>query len=313
MDKSVRKALLLAASLSVLQACNSETANRQNIGSTQKIELSKRIQDLQQLPGWTSLKQLWQKLDAIPPKDSTNFGGPYMGTLNSQDAQQYQKELEEIRFQLGIKSPRNWNSFKDDDKTSAAKGEAFKENQLTRRALISDLEAELLCELTEYRMSLFQHGPHTMFTRMMINPASPRVRNEKTVAALEKQIDLILSLKEQKKISSEESDKALQGLQETIFEYAVNSIVQNGYRWSSEFGFGASSLDEEGSSVEKVEEQLDAHFLNLEKRFSGQQISAATEKSYKGYKMNYRQTKERLLELKKCRPSLQELVAELQR
>lgn len=308
MDNSVRKALLLAASLSVLSGCASESGK--SIDTPQKIELSARVQSLQQIPGWISLKELWQTLDAIPPKDSANFGGAYMGTLGFEKAQEYRKKLQEIRVQLGYSNKGiNLSSLlqKND-----AQNKKILNNREKRAAHLSDLEVTILCDLVEYRISMFVNGPASMYTRMIIHPSSPRIFKEKTVEALEKQIDLILTLKAQKKLSEEEYTKALKSIQESIYQYAVGTIIQDGYNWSHSLTFSIPTFSEK-PPIEKIEAQLDAHYQQIMEILAKPTVSLADEKSYNGYIQKYNRTKENLKTLKENLPALEELIAELQR
>lgn len=311
MEPSVRNAILLAASLSVLSGCEEkQTTATPNKEVTQ--QLSSRVQALEQIPGWVELKKVWQELDAIAPKDSTNFGGPYMGTLSLEAAQQYRKRVKSIRYQLGAQDKGTTLSSFRSAGIADANRDSLAQNREKRLRTISDLEVDLLCDLMEYRIDMFQHGPRSLFTRMVYDPASPLIRNERSTQALEKQIDLILSLKEQKKMSSDEYTLALQGVQQQIYDFAITNIIREEYRWSTSPFYGTPTKATQNGLDAQIAE-LDAHYNHLEKIHEGGKASPADEKTYKGYKTKYRNTKEKLKELKETLPALHELIVELQR
>lgn len=314
MESSIRKAILLAASLSVLSGCNEQKNAVQKPTKNVEQQLSKRVKALQEIPGWIALKELWIKLDTISPKDSNSVGGDYMGALSNDQAQQYRLMLKEIRHQLGCldRLDNLTSSLLNDSHMQKIQKKEIKENKSKREAYLSYLEVDLLCDLIGYRIGMFQHGGPSITTRMVVFTESPRNRKEKTTQALEKQIDLILTLKERKMLSSEEFTKALNSVEQTIYEYAVSTIIQNEYRWSGELGFGTPNISE-SSSVQRQIARLDTHYEKIQKLLSAPNVSAATDKSYKGNKYDYNNTKEKLRELEEIRPALKELIAELQR
>lgn len=312
MEYSVRKALLLAASLSVVTGCNTPQKSDPTPQIDIEQRLSRRIEELQKIPSWIELKEVWQSLDAITPGDSTRFGGAYMGTLTSEKAHEYRKKLQKIRYEMGQLNQNKLSPFYDAHIPKEIEKKEIEQNRAKRITLLSDLEIDLLCDLLEYRIDMFVHGPRSMFTRMIVNTESPMVRNEKTVQALEKQVDLLLTLKKEQKISSKEYEKALANIQQRISEFAVSTIIREEYRWSSNFGFG-SPLTDTGSIIKRQIQQLDAHYESIQKMLSAPQVSAATEKTYKGNRQEYNRTKEKLKELESIEPALSELITELQR
>lgn len=163
-----------------------------------------RIKILNQTGEWKAFKTAWKNLDAVEPandKDSGNYSYGSYATLADGE--------------------RGWEI----SDAIAKKMDSLSGNlqSLVDKKLIDSLEVKLLRNLCSSRSEYLFFGFRSMMTRMM--PPPGLIEKEKSVAALEFRIDMLLKLEKRGKIDSTELELALKNIDNEIRKFSLLDII----------------------------------------------------------------------------------------
>lgn len=295
MDHKIRRTLLLAASLSLLTNCKSTVTEKpsQNPATVQQKE-NQRAARLNTSPQWAAFKTFWQKLDAIEPThkernyvDSANRD--YQGALSHELGEKFTKELEQYNTALL--------------------------NEIESGLIPLDtLELSLLYTLCQQRIQYMQMGRPSMYTRMMIDYESLMIAQENSYVKLENRIDLLLRLKEKGSVSDKEFQLALIQIQKSVEEFAILETISTNYGFTRLGRFPSLIPDSLQSIPAKHIYDFEEHYKQYKERVKTEQQKQGKKGTsiFKDIDARYNKTKEKLSQVQKIIPSLNELIANLE-
>jgi len=272
-------------------SANFQAGQDNKAGTQNEAVQSERLAGLSETQEWSRFKAFWKKLDQVEPKkkEDNSIVGEYYGSITYDESENLRAELEKLI--AGLK-------------------------KLKRKKLVSSLEVELLGKICRKRIDYLHSGLQSMMTRMM--PPPLLTDKENSISDLERHIDVLLELKKNGKIKSDEFQQALSIVKEDIKLYSILDTLSESYL--GYYSLPLATIREEEGKTGRVENIVEKIIAGFEKDYAGFQAKAETAQqaqqaadTQKDIAAKYAETKKAVDKLKNVFPSLAELVSDLEK
>jgi hypothetical protein len=250
-----------------------------------------KIAALNNTTEWKNFKIFWQRLDNIAPtansnnnSGSANYYGEYYNALSQADGYALRQELKTPIANLQTLSAQN---------------------------LITPLEIEVLNNICSSRIDYMTNYLASMVTRMMPPPIA--TDRDYAIKDLEKKIDVLLELRDNKIISTSELQLALANIQEDVWAYSILNTITSHYVWYyyTQDLAGDRALGTDVAILDGYIQGFEEHYANYQKQKANGTINTSDASIYKDIDTKYQETKQAISDLKAALPSLNELIADL--
>lgn len=272
---------VLAVLLSGVQAgmVAARTVGRQAAGA---------LEGLLRTAAWQQFKAFWRRIGLIPPKRPATDGtrrlaisdAPYAHVIGKEEHDRLGKEL--------------------GDRLAALSAAGFPKDDL-----------DFLEQVVRARLGNMLHGPTSMLTRMV--PSANMIEEEKSLQQVERQIDLLDTLRRAGKITTTEFRVALNGVQRELCNISITRMV------AALYGRFWPVLDREWHekfrTMELVERQLwiiGNHYRTAVDRYSKMSGGYAVKQKAE-LERKYRNVTGELDTFRKRMPRIHHLIEELER
>lgn len=265
-----------------------QTVQDNKAGTQNEAVQSERLARLSETQEWSKFKAFWKKLDQVEPKkkEDNAYIGEYYGSITYDESENLRAELENLI--AGLK-------------------------KLKRKKMISSLEVELLDKICRKRIDYLYSGLQSMTSRMM--PPPLLTDKENSISDLERHIDVLVELKKNGKINSEEFQQALSIVKEDIKLFSILDTLSESYL--GYYSLPLAAIREEEGKTGRVENIVEKIIAGFEKDYAGFQAKAETAQqaadTQKDIAAKYAETKKAIDKLKNVFPSLTELVSDLEK
>ena len=284
MKKNNKKSYLITTLLFLLGLAGYYPENNTALEAVNKsfkqIEKSAKMNNVLRTQAWRNFKRFWKKLDAIKPTRKKSIFGEYAGAIKNNDIILYKKQLNDV-----IK-------------------------QLTLANHLSPFEIKIFNAVCKERIYYMSVGKRSMTSRM-IAPLTIRTI-ENSIQSLERRIDILLKLNDNKKITHSQFKMALSKINENIQEFAISKIIKENYIAS--MLHPRLSLPFKNKSINRVEvllQQFEAHYSDYKTKKAKGVIRKEHLKYYKNIEQKYKTTKRKLQKMNELLPSLNLLIKDL--
>jgi hypothetical protein len=191
-----------------------------------KIDFAKEFKSKER---WLKIKKIWKFLNKVEPKEN----GVYLETLTQEEQMKVKKDLVD--------------TF----------GYNFYEIKKTNKA--TELEKVLYNLINERIGGLTL--PREMMMRM-VAPPSAQLKN-KTIIEIEKEIDVLIKLRKDKKVSSKEVSKVLTRIQDNVYMSCILNVFK-----TSSFNINYNLNLSKATKLEKIDELIDLWIKEYESLYN---------------------------------------------
>jgi len=247
---------------------NSKTPSNKNIGENM-INFEKEFKSKER---WLKIKKIWKTLSKVEPKEN----GIYFNTLKKEEQIQVNKDLLEAfgYHYNGLNKPKN----------------------------ISDLE-KILYNLINERIGELTY-PRELMTRMMAPPTGRLKRT--SIIAMEKEIDILIKLKNDKKVESKELAKVLVRVQDNVYMSCILNILKDS---RASYSLDLSKVEK----LNKIDATIDLWIEKYNESFNKViKNTVVKEKYLEEYKANNERVQRDLKKIKKLKSKIYNLIEALE-
>lgn len=282
----IRNLILILASILAFTSCNKE--KEENVipeepdANDALDSISKTAQNIIKTEEWSEFKSFWLELNIIDSSDQDDYNFEFDFDKSEILSEKSEKIISELR-NISIEEPNQ---------------EIF----------------NLIYLLCNDRINNIIFGGAMFETRMM--PPLSSTEMEMAIDNLEKQIDILISLKNNKVLDELKFNTALNNVNLNIQNFSIINVIANKYSDSVVLTlnqFEAMNKEEKARGLIDLQiSNFENHYANFEKRMSDD-LNEKDKAYYAELEQKYITTKEEIDKLKSIFPIMTELLIDLER